>query len=57
MRPELRERLQEEFKPRIEELSKLLGRDLSRWIHESYHGPELEEHPAKPIVAIAPWRT
>jgi hypothetical protein len=57
MRPELRERLQEEFKPKIGELSKLLGRDLSGWIHESYNGPELEGLRAKPIVSIAPWRT
>jgi len=57
MRPELRERLQLEFKPKIEELSKLLGRDLSGWIHEAYNGPDLEELPTKPVVSTTPWRT
>jgi hypothetical protein len=31
MDPELRERLRKEFAPKIEQLSKLLGRDLSAW--------------------------
>lgn len=54
MRPELRQRLEEEFKPKLEELSQLLGRDLSAWIHDSYDGPEFEGLPAKPIVSIPP---
>jgi hypothetical protein len=31
MGPELRKRLQKEFEPQVEELSRLLGRDLSGW--------------------------
>jgi hypothetical protein len=31
MDPELRRRLQKEFEPKVEQLSKLLGRDLSGW--------------------------
>ena len=31
MRPELRRQLQEEFLPEVEQLSKLLGRDLTHW--------------------------
>lgn len=54
MRPELRERLQQEFRPKIEELSKLLGRDLSGWIHDSCDGPGFERFPAKPIASIPP---
>ena len=35
MDPELRRRLQEDFEPKVERLSKLLGRDLSGWCKES----------------------
>ncbi|MGH7869325.1 MAG: hypothetical protein ACREP9_17230, partial [Candidatus Dormibacteraceae bacterium] len=35
MDTELRRRLQKEFEPKVERLSKLLGRDLSGWCKES----------------------
>lgn len=34
MDPELRRQLQEEFKPEVEKLSELLGRDLTYWVKE-----------------------
>ena len=37
MDPELRKRLQREFEPKVEQLSKLLGRDLSEW-HKDPNG-------------------
>jgi hypothetical protein len=38
MDPELRRRLQREFEPKVEQLSKLLGRDLSKWAREAACG-------------------
>ncbi len=38
MDPELRRRLQREVEPKVEELSKLLGRDLSKWAREAACG-------------------
>lgn len=35
MEPELKRRLQKEFEPKLERLSKVLGRDLSGWCKES----------------------
>jgi hypothetical protein len=35
MNPELRRRLAEEFRPEIDSLSELLGRDLTRWCRDS----------------------
>ena len=34
MDPELKRQLQEEFKPEVEKLSELLGRDLTHWVEE-----------------------
>jgi len=48
MDPELRQRLQEEFKPKLEQLSKLLGRDLSGW-QEASNGEDEDKSRASTI--------
>lgn len=38
LNPELKKKLQAEFLPEVERLSKLLGRDLTHWCHNETHG-------------------
>jgi hypothetical protein len=56
MNPELRERLQMEFAPEVERISKLLGRDLTHWSRGGNKPPKEARVPvqAMPATIVSP---